>query len=132
MELKYSDEIRGAEGRAGELARVVLVEDMVESDKSVDADTLQKAAVAGNRIAKEKALEAADAGRHEEAASLLSRQRSFNASLPQAAQSELLAEENKALEAYERELKQDGNLGKENRKKLQYENYQDKYQKRAL
>jgi hypothetical protein len=87
-------------------------------------------AITQNRLAKERAVKLADTGKSREAAEVLHRQAAYNAALPAEAQSPLLRQENKVLREKAAELEKSGSLSKASRKEVQYQNYQDKKQKR--
>ena len=71
-------------------------------------------------------MKLADEGRTAECANLLRSQITRNS----AAQLPGLALENRKLEDAAKEVESQGQLGKSTRKQVQYENWQDKYQKR--
>jgi hypothetical protein len=72
----------------------------------------------------------ADEGRAKDAVAVLRSQAAANAAAPAPAQVPGLAIENKKLEEAASEIDSRGNLEKASRKSMQYENWQDKYQKR--
>ena len=84
----------------------------------------------GNRLAKERAVKLADEGKSKEAVDVLRRQAIANAAAPAPAQLPGLAEENRKLEAAASEIDRGGQLEKSSRKAMQWDNYQDKYQKK--
>ena len=84
-----------------------------------------------NRIDKEEAVRLADAGKAREATELLRSRAAQNAAAPVAQQLPNVAEENRKLEATASEISTQGTLLKSSRKQVQWENYQDKYQKRS-
>ena len=87
-------------------------------------------AVAENRLTKEKAVKLSDEGKSKDAALLLRDQVTRNLSAPGAAQLPEMKAENRALEAAAQEVEEKGQLSSRSRKTIQYENWQDKYQKR--
>ena len=89
-----------------------------------------KVAITRSRLAKEEAVRLSDAGKSKDAAAVLLRQATANASLPAAAQSDLLRNDDRELRTKASELNTAGSLSKGSRKQIQYENYQDKTQKR--
>jgi Ca-activated chloride channel family protein len=111
-------------------AAVTFTDDERKSSDSIRAEVAREVAIAGNRLAKELAVRLADEGKAQEAADVLTRQTAANNALPAPAQFSGLAEENRKLEAAANELGANGQLGKDSRKRMQYENWQDKYQKR--
>ena len=129
VELTYDD----AEGRPvseNQTAQVRQSEDKVAVEKSIQAEVVSQTAITRNRLAKEEAVRLADAGRPKEAAQVLISQASANAALPAIAQSQLLLDEDAELKQKAEELENSGNLSKGSRKAIQYQNYQDKKQKR--
>ena len=128
--LKYES----ADGSAGapqqQAAAIHFTEEERKADASLRPEVAREVAVMSNRLAKEKAVRLADEGKAGEAADVLRRQATANAALPAPAQSPMLVEENRKLEATASELGASGQLGKDSRKRMQFENYQDKYQKR--
>lgn len=111
----------------------------VRAGRSADAKTVTasmipevatETAVVRNRLAKEKAVRLADAGRPDEAAGLLRSQAAVNAALPGAVQSDLLRRENASLAQRAAELESGRALSAASRKEILFENYQDKKQKR--
>ena len=130
VDLQY---VRSEGGKAEpqqQAAAIKWTEDGRKSDDSQHGEVAKEVAVFNNRLAKERAVKLADEGKSKEAADVLRSQATANAALPAAAQSPLLAEENKKLESTAREVESSGQLGKGSRKQMQYENWQDKYQKR--
>jgi Ca-activated chloride channel family protein len=99
-------------------------------ESSLRAEVAANSAVTQNRLAKEQAVKLADAGKSREAAQVLLSQVESNTSLPAAAQSPLLQQENKVLREKAEELQNTGSWSKASRKEVQYQNYQDKKQKR--
>jgi len=111
-------------------AQVSRTKDAEASGKSINAEVIANSAIVDNRLAKEKAVALADAGRTKEAAEVLRSQAAINAALPAPARSDLIAQDQDALLMRASELESKGTLSKESRKRIQYENYQDKTQKR--
>jgi Ca-activated chloride channel family protein len=111
-------------------AAVTFTEEESKSADSIRPEVAREVAIVGNRLAKELAVRLADEGKAKEAADVLHRQWNLNNELPAPAQFSGLAEENRKLEATASELGANGQLGKDSRKRMQYENWQDKYQKR--
>lgn len=99
-------------------------------EASIRGEVAANSAIMQNRLAKERAVKLADAGKSREAAELLISQAASNASLPASAQSPLLQQENQVLREKAEELQSNGSLSKASRKEVQYQNYQDKKQKR--
>lgn len=109
---------------------IKIVQNLKESESSIHPEVAKKLAITENRLDKEKAVLLADEGRGEEAAKVLRRRAFMNASLPIIAKSKLLEEENEGLAETAKELEEKKSLSSSSRKQIQYENYQDKYQKR--
>ncbi len=128
--LKYDDAGANRAMEEKQSARIGQTTDRSKVEQSLQAEVAANAAVTRNRLAKEEAVRLADAGRTKDAADLLRRQASANAALPAAAQSPLLRNEDAELKNRAAELETDGELSKSSRKKIQYDNYQDKTQKR--
>ena len=104
--------------------------DVALSENSIQAEVAGNVAVVRNRLAKEEAVALADKGKVAEAADLLRRQAEANAALPAAAQNDIIRAEQKVLTRRASEMEATGGLSKSSRKLIQYENYQDKKQKR--
>ena len=130
IDLRYDDVAEGRPVRENQTARVRQTEDPGEAEKSVRPEVAAQVAVTHNRLAKEKAVRLADAGQAKEAAEVLLRQAAANAALPAAAQSDLLRNEDAELKQKADELQKSGLLSRGSRKAMQYQNYQDKKQKR--
>jgi Ca-activated chloride channel family protein len=104
--------------------------DVALSESSIQPGVVGNVAVVSNRLAKEEALALADEGKVAEAADRLRRQAAVNAALPAPAQNEIIRAEQKVLTQRAMEMEASGGLSKSSRKLIQYENYQDKKQKR--
>lgn len=104
--------------------------DVALSENSIQAEVAGNVAVVRNRLAKEEAVALADEGKVAEAADRLRRQAGANAALPAAAQNDIIRAEQKVLTLRASEMEATGGLSKSSRKLIQYENYQDKKQKR--
>jgi Ca-activated chloride channel family protein len=130
IELNY-ETAEGAKALAqSQFAEVKFTDEAPKSDASLRPDVAKEVSVAGNRLAKERAVQLADEGRAKEAAELLRGQAAANAAAPVPAQLPELKEENRKLEAAAREIDNGGQLEKGSRKAMQYDNYKDKYQKK--
>jgi Ca-activated chloride channel family protein len=123
-----------ADGSGGapqqQTAAVKFTDEERKADATIRLEVAREVSVTENRIAKERAVRLADEGKSKEAAEVLRSQAVANAAAPAAAQLPMLAEENRKLEAAAAELGTSGQFGKDSRKRMQYENWQDKYQKR--
>lgn len=130
VEITYDDSETGKPSSESRSAKISQTTDSAKVEKSIRPDVASKVAITRNRLAKEEAVKLSDAGKPKEAASVLLRQASANASLPAAAQSALLKNDDRELKSKAEELQISGSLSKGSRKQIQYENYQDKTQKR--
>jgi Ca-activated chloride channel family protein len=130
VELSYDDAESGRSATERRSLRVRRSADPQAVEDSIRAEVAVNAALTRNRLAKEQAVRLADAGKSREAADLLLRQAARNAALPEVAQSSLLKTENGVLRQKAEELQRRGSLSKASRKEVQYQNYQDKKQKR--
>ena len=130
VELAYDETESGRAGGDRQSAWVQRSADAKAVEDSVRADVAANSAIIDNRLAKERAVKLADAGQPREAADVLLRQAASNAALPAAAQSSLLQQENEVLREKAEELQNTGAWSKASRKEVQYQNYQDKKQKR--
>lgn len=111
-------------------AKVDFTDEEKKSDASVRMEVMREVSIAGNRLAKERAVKLADEGKSKDAADVLRGQATRNAALPAAAQLPGQALENQKLDDAAKEIESRGTLSKTSRKGIQYENWQDKYQKR--
>ena len=111
------------------IARIQFTDEEKKSEASLHAEVARELAIAQNRLAKERAVQLADEGRAKEAAAVLRSQAARNSAAPPEAQIPRLAVENRTLEDAAREVEAQGRFGPSTRKGVQYENYQDKYQK---
>jgi len=130
VELSYEDATSGEAIRENQTASAKQSSDAKLVEASVKADVASHAAITQNRLAKEQAVKLADAGKSKDAADLLMRQAAANAALPASVQSPLLQKEDSELRSKAEELKNNGSFSKTSRKEFQYQNYQDKNQKR--
>jgi Ca-activated chloride channel family protein len=128
--LTYDDAASGRSLRQSAAVSVQRSAEIAKVEASLAPDVLANRAITENRIAKEKAVQLADSGKPTEAAAVLQRQAAANRALPAAAQSPLLQAENDVLKNKAEELERTGNFSKTSRKEVQYQNYQDKKQKR--
>lgn len=129
LKIVYDDEKQQARELTAQ-AQVSRTEDAEASSQSINAEVIASAAIVDNRLAKEKAVALADAGRAKEAAEVLRGQAAINAALPAPARSDVITQDQDALLLRASELDSRGALSKQSRKRIQYENYQDKTQKR--
>ena len=130
VDLKYEPADGGKADAQQQSARIGFTDEEKKSDASLRLEVMREVSVMENRLAKERAVKLADEGRSKDAADLLRGQVSRNASAPAAAQVPGMALENRKLEEAAQEVESRGSLGKASRKQMQYENWQDKYQKR--
>lgn len=129
LKIVYDDEKQQARELTAQ-AQVSRTENTEASSQSINAEVIASAAIVDNRLAKEKAVALADAGRAKEAAEVLRGQAAINAALPAPARSDIITQDQDALLMRASELDSRGSLSKQSRKRIQYENYQDKTQKR--
>lgn len=130
VELSYVDANNNQAVRGIEKAVVRQTADAKVSEESIQSEVIANRAITQNRLAKEQAVKLADAGKPQEAAKILESQMNINASLPAAAQSPRLDMEQQELKSKSSELQNNGSFSKTSRKSIQYDNYQDKNQKR--
>jgi Ca-activated chloride channel family protein len=130
VDLKYEPAEGGRAEPQQKAARIDFTDEEKKSEASVRMEVLREVSIVGNRLAKEQAVKLADEGRAKDAADVLRNQMIINSATPAQAQVPGLAAENQKLEEAAKEVETRGNLGKGNRKQMQYENWQDKYQKR--
>jgi Ca-activated chloride channel family protein len=128
--LTYDDEAMKKRASQTGSATVRLTDDEKASIESIRDETARNVAVLQNRLDKEAAVRLADAGRAKEAAQLLEQRAYGNVQAPASQQLPGVAEENKKLQQWADELKSKGNLSNSSRKGAQWENYQDRYQKK--
>lgn len=128
--LAYEDAGDGKPVKESQAAQVRRSDDTKKVESSVQAEVAANAAIIQNRLAKEQAVKLADSGRAKDAANVLLQQATANAQLPAAAQSEQLKSEDGELRRRAEELQNSGGWSRGSRKAIQYENYQDKNQKR--
>jgi len=123
----------GTRNQASAKLQVERTDDAAKAEASRDREVAAEVAITQNRLAKEKAVALADEGRVEEAQATLEQQQRANAavadSLPAPA-GEMLRQENESLSATQQLLQEERRLDKATRKRIQYENYQDKFDKR--
>ena len=130
VDLSYEPIAGGKAEPQHQAAKIKFTDEERKSDESLRVEISREVAVAKNRLAKELAVKLADEGRSKDAADVLRRQAASNAAAPAPMQLPGLAEENRKLEAAAAEVESKGQLEKSSRKQIQYENWQDKYQKR--
>lgn len=130
VDLSYEPTAGGQAEPQQQAAKIKFTDEERKSDESLRAEIAREVAITKNRLAKELAVKLADEGRSKDAADVLRTQAAANAIAPAAMQLPGVAEENRRLEAAAAEVESKGRLGKSSRKQIQYENWQDKYQKR--
>jgi len=130
VELSYETAGGSRAPAQSQTANVKFTDEAPKSDASLRPEVAREVSVAGNRLAKERAVKLADEGRAPEAADVLRHQAIANSAAPAPAQLPELAEENRKLEAAADEISRAGQLGKDSRKAIQFDNYKDKYQKK--
>ena len=130
VDLRYQSSSGIAATTDAQAAKISFSDQEKKADESIQADVTKEVAVAENRLTKEKAVKLSDEGKSKDAALLLRDQVTRNLSAPGAAQLPEMKAENRALEAAAQEVEEKGQLSSRSRKTIQYENWQDKYQKR--
>jgi len=130
VDLKYEATEGAKDSAQQQKARISFTDEERKSEDSLRPDVAQGVAILRNCLIKEKAVKLADEGHSKDAADLLRSQAIANAAAPAPAQLPGVAEENRKLEAAAKEVESKGQLGKSSRKQIQYENWQDKNQKR--
>ena len=130
VDLKYEPASGAKAEPQKQAANVRFTDEQEKSVTSQRAEIAREVAVVENRLAKERAVKLADEGKSKDAADVLRSQAAKNAAAPAPVQLPGLAIENRKLEEAAREVESQGQLGKATRKQVQYENWQDKYQKR--
>jgi len=129
VDLRYESE-SGKAAPQQQSAKIEFTDDEKKADESVRVEVGRNVAVTKNRLAKELAVKLADEGRGKDAADVLRKQAAANAALPAPMQVPGAVAENRKLEEAASELESKGGFGKSSRKQIQFENWQDKYQKR--
>ncbi len=129
VELRYDSDAGKAEPQQ-QSAKIGFTDEERKADDSRRAEVAREVAVVKNRLAKEEAVKLADEGRSKDAVEVLRRQAAANSALPAPMQPPGIAAENRKLDDAAREIETRGNLEKSSRKQMQFENWQDKYQKR--
>ena len=130
VDLKYEPAGGGAAGPQQQAAKVDFTDEEKKSEASLRMEVTREVSIAENRLAKERAVKLADEGRGKDAADVLRGQAARNSALPAAAQLPGQKLENQKLDDAAKEIESRGSLSKSSRKGMQYENWQDKYQKR--
>jgi len=116
--------------KQSQAANIKFTDEKDKADESLKVEVARELAVMDNRLAKEKAVKYADEGNVKAAAGILREQKAKNAALPASVASPNITKDNDGLDTFAAELESGGKLEKSSRKRLQYENWQDKYQKR--
>ncbi len=130
IEVTYDDTAAGRQITQNGNVRISQSKDATRVERSIQPEVASQVAITRNRLAKEEAVRLSDAGKPVEAADLLTRQATANAALPAASQSAVLQKDDAELKSKADELRRLGNLSTRSRKDIQYQNYQDKNQKR--
>ena len=130
VDLKYEPATGGKAEPQQQAAKIRFTDEAPKSDASQRTEIAREVSIMDNRLAKERAVKLADEGRSKDAADVLRSQAAKNAAAPVPSQLPGLAVENRKLEDAAKEVESQGQLGKSTRKQVQYENWQDKYQKR--
>ncbi|MCE9612204.1 MAG: VWA domain-containing protein [Chthoniobacter sp.] len=130
VDLKYEAAGGGTAEPQQQAAKVNFTDEQKKSDATVCVEVAKEVSVVENRLDKERAVQLSDQGNAQEAARVLRNRAGANAAAPAAVQVPNWQAENKKLEQAASEVESQGRLGSSSRKGIQYENWQDKYQKR--
>lgn len=130
VSLDYEDSASKKQRTRNDTAQVRFTDDAHQSDESVRNEVAQNINVLRNRLDKEAAVRLADEGRAKEAAELLRQRAATNKAAPAPQQMPGYAVENQKLDSLADELTRNGNLQNTSRKAAQWDNYQDKYQRK--
>jgi Ca-activated chloride channel family protein len=130
VSLAYEDAVTRKALKSAANATVRLSDDAKRAETSVQDETARNVAVLQNRLDKEAAVRLADAGRAKEAAAILEQRANLNASAPAAQQIPANDAEIRQQRQWAQELSSGGKLGNTSRKAAQWDNYQDRYQKK--
>jgi len=130
VDLSYEPAEGGKAEPQKQAVAVRFTDEPQKSDESLRGEVAREVAVTRNRLAKERAVMLCDEGKVDEAVKVLRSQAAANAAAPAPAQIPALREENEKLESAAKQIDSVGTLDKSRRKAIQFENYQDKYQKR--
>jgi len=130
-ELVYVDAATGKTAQATAQPTITRSDDAATVEKSTSLDVSANLAVLKNRLAKEEALDLMQSGKADEAVDVIRAQQKFNLGLaPAVARKAGVEREQQTLESTAAELERSKSISGGTTKKLKYENYQDKYQKR--
>lgn len=130
VSLSYEDATSGQALSDTQVASVTRSQDAKVVEASIQIKVATEVAVTQNRLTKAAAVKLADEGRAKDAADLLVSQANANAALPTAVQNSVIQSEDSVLRSKAKELLSSGWLSRSSRKEIQYQNYQDKNQKR--
>jgi Ca-activated chloride channel family protein len=130
VDLRYASGTGEKSPGQQQAANIRFTDEADKAEKSLRTDVAREVEIVNNRLAKEQAVKLADEGKVKESAEVLRNQAAANAAAPAAVKLPEWDKENKKLEDAAREVESKGQLGKSSRKQIQYENWQDKYQKR--
>ncbi|MES2570156.1 MAG: VWA domain-containing protein [Verrucomicrobiota bacterium] len=128
--LRYEEAGSGRIASQNHATTVRFTNEQGKSDESQRVEVARDLSIHWNSEAKKRAVKLADEGKAKEAAEVLRSQAAANAAVPAPAQIPNMAEENRRLAESASEVDSQGSLSKSRRKAVQWENYQDKYQKR--
>lgn len=130
VDLKYEPAAGGKAEPQLRAANISFTDEEKKADASVRMEVAKEVSIAENRLAKEQAVKLSDEGKAKDAADVLRAQCAKNAAAPEAARVPGWSVENRKLEQAAAEVETKGRLGASSRKVIQYENWQDKNQKR--
>ncbi|MEO6846591.1 MAG: VWA domain-containing protein [Chthoniobacterales bacterium] len=123
VEVSFSDAVTGSKKQLSAAASVQRTKDKATEEKSAAPDIVNQTAITQNRISKEQAVKLADEGHKDKAIAVIEQQQTLNANAPASIRASLVEDSKNTL----------GKMNvwsRASRKSVQYENYQDKYQKR--
>ncbi len=130
VDLKYEPAAGGKAEPQLQAANISFTDEEKKADATVRMKVAKEVSIAENRLAKEQAVKLSDEGKAKDAADVLRAQCAKNAAAPEAARVPGWSVENQKLEQAAAEVETKGRLGASSRKGIQYENWQDKNQKR--
>ncbi len=131
VRLSYEDAVSRQRQTQDYAVTVHLTDDAKQADGSVRDGVARNVGVLQNRLDKEAAVRLADEGRVKDATTLLRQRATANSSAPASQQLPGVTAENAKLESLADELTANGALKNTSRKAAQWDNYQDKYQKKS-
>ncbi|MDX2227660.1 MAG: VWA domain-containing protein [Verrucomicrobiae bacterium] len=129
-QIVYRDEEAGTEKKQSGNASIELTGDVKVSEASLNGEVARELALVSNRVDRERALELVDKGDVVGASSLMKSRAAQNAALPAAYRSERLKEETEKISKDADFLDSNGGFDRAGRKAFQYDNYEQKKQRK--